>query len=148
MPFSIRPYRHFLKLPLAYFSGFWLPIALILLSSGPAYAEWVALDESDSATAVYVDRDTRLSKGKLVKMWVLYNFKQVHTVAGEPYFSNKVQDEYDCAQARHRTLVDIRFSSSMGFGNVVYNKSSQGKWAPVASESLDQILWKLACDKP
>src|SRR5262245_6284686 len=130
-------------------SGIWSVIMLLVLSSSPAYAEWVVVSGNDeSGMTVYVDPDTRLSNGKLVKMWVLYNFKQVRTVAGETYFSNKVQDEYDCAQARHRTLVDIRFSSSMGFGKVVYNKSSQGKWAPVAPESLDQILWKLACDKP
>ena len=144
MPFSIRLYRRF---PLASILGFWLLLTLLLLSSGPAYAEWVALGESDSGTTVYVDRDTRLPEEKLVKMWILYNFTCVRTVDGESYFSNKVHNEYDCAQARHRTLLDMRFSSTMGFGKVVYNKSSKGKWAPVAPEGLDQILWKLACGK-
>ena len=88
-----------------------LLLTLLVLNSGPAYAEWVALGESDSGTTVYVDRDTRLPKEKLVKMWILYNFTRVRTVAGESYFSNKVHREYDCAQARHRTLVDMRFSS-------------------------------------
>ena len=124
-----------------------LLLTLLVLNSGPAYAEWVALGESDSGTTGYVDRDTRLPKEKLVKMWILYNFTRVRTVAGESYFSNKVHGEYDCAQARHRTLVDMRFSSTMGFGKVVYNKSSKGKWAPVAPEGLDQILGKLACHK-
>jgi hypothetical protein len=145
MPFSIRSYR---RLPLASFMGFWLLLTLLLLCSGPAYAEWVALGGSDSGTTVYVDRDTSLPKGKLMEMWILYNFTRGRTVGGESYFSNKVHGEYDCAQARHRTLVDMRFSSTMGFGKVVYNKSSKGKWAPVAPEGLDQILWKLACHKP
>jgi hypothetical protein len=144
MPFSIRPFGH---LPLASILGFWLMLTLLLLCSRPVYAEWVALGESDSGTTVYVDRDTTLPKGKLMKMWILYNFARVRTVAGESYFSNKVHNEYDCAQARHRTLVDMRFSSTMGFGKVVYNKSSQGKWASVAPEGIDQILWKLACGK-
>jgi hypothetical protein len=148
MPSSIRPYRRIVKLPLAYVFGFGSLITLLVLSSGPAYAEWVALGESDSGTTVYVDRDTRLPKEKLVKMWILYNFTRVRTVAGESYFSNKLHGESDCPQARHRTLVDMRFSSTMGFGKVVYNKSSQGKWAPVAPEGHDQILWKLACHKP
>ena len=145
MHFWIRPYR---RVPLASILGFWLLLTLLSLSSGPAYAEWVALGESDSGTTVYVDRDTRLPKEKLVKMWILYNFTRVRTVAGESYFSNKLHGESDCPQARHRTLVDMRFSSTMGFGKVVYNKSSKGKWAPVAPEGLDQILWKLACHKP
>ena len=153
MPFLIRSFPvtyntgQFIKLSLACFFGFWSLITLLVLSSGPAYAEWVSLGESDSGTAVYVDRDTSLPKGKLMKMWVLYSFRRVRTVAGGSYFSNKVQREYNCAQAYHRTLVDMRFSSTMGFGKVVYNKSSQGKWVPVAPESLDQILWKLACRK-
>ena len=158
MSFTLRPFpvhcavRYhagpFFKLPLAYLSVFWLLITLLVVSSGPAYAEWVAIGSTDDGMTAYADPDTRLPKGKLVKMWILYNFTRVRTVAGESYFSNKVHGEYDCAQARHRTLVDMRFSSTMGFGKVVYNKSSQGKWAPVAPEGIDQILWKLACQKP
>ena len=54
MPFTNRPYRRFpvqcavtynvgpfLKLPLAYFSGFWSLITLLMLGSGPVYAELV-----------------------------------------------------------------------------------------------------------
>ena len=36
MPFSIRPGR---RLPLAYVSGFWFLIMLLVLSNGPGYAE-------------------------------------------------------------------------------------------------------------
>jgi hypothetical protein len=51
MPFSIRPFRGFpvpfLKLPQACFSDFWVFIVLLVLSSGPAYAEWVSLDANN-----------------------------------------------------------------------------------------------------
>ncbi|MEP6959282.1 MAG: hypothetical protein ABI980_11180 [Nitrospirota bacterium] len=55
MPFTIRAFRRFpvhsvtynagpfVKLPLAYCAGFWLLIALLVLSSGPMSAEWVAV---------------------------------------------------------------------------------------------------------
>ena len=54
MPFSIRPARH---LPLAYCLGFWsshrsirlLVITLLLLSSVPAYREWVQVAGNDQA---------------------------------------------------------------------------------------------------
>lgn len=39
MPFSIRPCPRF---TLAYCSGFWSLILLLVLSRGPAYAEWVS----------------------------------------------------------------------------------------------------------
>ena len=61
MPFSIRPYSRFpvqcsvtynagpfFKLPLAYFSGFWILITLLVLSSGSGYAEWVSIGSSGS----------------------------------------------------------------------------------------------------
>jgi hypothetical protein len=66
MTFSRRPYRvtynarQFLKLPLAYFSGFWLLITLLVLSSSPAYAEWVAIGSTEvsGGSTVYVDLET------------------------------------------------------------------------------------------
>lgn len=53
MPFSIRPLR---RLPLTYFWGFWLLITLLVLSSGPAYAERVVLGNSDSEVAKYCEQ--------------------------------------------------------------------------------------------
>ena|SRR2546430_7958131 len=104
MPVSIRPYRcfpgqcavtyhagPFLKLPLAYFSGFWLLITLLVLSSAPAYAEWVAVGTTDDGMTTYADPDTISRKGDLVKMWALYDFKTIHTVEGKSYLSYKVQ---------------------------------------------------------
>ena len=62
MPFSIRPFRRFpvqgsvpdnagpfLSLPLPYMFGFWLQIALLVLSSGPVYAKWVLVSGDDKA---------------------------------------------------------------------------------------------------
>ena len=59
MPFTLRPHRRvpmpcavtyhaglLLTLPLAYCLGFWLLITLLVLSSGPAYAEWVAVEKN------------------------------------------------------------------------------------------------------
>jgi hypothetical protein len=50
-------------------------------------------------------------------------------------------------QARHRTLVDLRFSSSLGFEKVVSNESQQGKWETIEPNSLTQRLWRFACSK-
>jgi hypothetical protein len=160
MPFTILPYRRFpvhcavtnhaslfLKLPLAYFSGFWLLITLLLLSSGPAYAEWVALGDSDSETTVYVDPDTIRRKGDLVKMWELYDFKIIRTVAGDSYFSSKAQIENDCAEERRRTLAFTWFSENMGSGKVVFSESYEGRWAPVVPDTIGLMLWTFACRK-
>jgi hypothetical protein len=65
MPFTFRPYR---CSPLAYVSSFLL-ITLLLLSSGHAYGEWVAVEKPNlmpGLQTVYVDPDTIRREGNLV----------------------------------------------------------------------------------
>ena len=59
MPFLIPPSH---RLPLTSILGFWLLLTLLLLSSRPAYAEWVKMNENDTFT-VCVDPDTIRRKG-------------------------------------------------------------------------------------
>jgi len=71
----------FLTLPLAYVSGFGALITLLLLSSSPAYAEWVQVSNSDEAGKTrYVDPATIRPNRNLVKMWQFYDYKTVQTV--------------------------------------------------------------------
>ena len=162
MPFTIRPHRRFpvpcsvtsnagrfLTLPMAYLSGFWLLITLLVLSSGPVYAAWELVSGDDEAgLTVYVDRDTIRRKGNLVKMWQLYDYKTVQAVAGDSLLSIQRHNEYDCTEERTRMLAYRWFSSNMGKGRVVYKTAEEQPWAPVVPRSIDQTLWKVACSKP
>ena len=162
MPFTIRPYRRvpvpcsvtsnagpFLMLPLAYLLGFWLLITLLALSSEPVYAEWELVSGDDAAgLTVYVDRDTIRRKGNLVKMWQLYDYKTVQTVAGDSLLSIQRHNEYDCTEERTRMLAYTWFSSNMGRGRVVYKTADEQQWEPVVPRSIDRTLWKVACSKP
>jgi len=142
MHFHIRP---FLTLPLA----FWFLITLLVLSSVPAYAEWVAIGESGSdGTTIYVDPDTIRRKGDLVKMWHLFDYKTAETYRGSSFLSIKAQDHYDCAEERIRSLAVVHHSGNMGIGRAVYIRSDEGNWEPVPPQSTGQALWKFACDKP
>jgi hypothetical protein len=141
MPFSIQPYR---RLPLAYVSLF---IVLLVLSSAPAYAEWVEIGTSNIGATVYVDPDTIRRKGDLVKMWILYDFNATQTVLKKSYLSSRSQDEYDCTEDRHRALATTSFSGNMGSGKVRSSYSIKGKWEPVPPGTITQTLWKVACDK-
>lgn len=126
-----------------------LLIILLLLSSSPAFAEWVMVsDDSDEAgLTVYVDPDTIRRNGDLVKSWELLDFKTVQTVAGNSFLSTKAQDEYDCAEERMRNLAITNFSGNMGRGKVFSNKSGGDRWHPVGPESLGQRLMEVACRK-
>ena len=139
MPFHIRL---FLTLSLAL-------ITFLVLSSGPAYAEWVSVSSSkdlDGYTA-YLDPDTIRRKGHLVNVWGLYDFKTIQTVAGRSHLSVKTQHEYDCSEERSRSLASKFFSGSMGMGNVVRTVSYESTWEPVTPESIYQDLLKIVCGK-
>jgi hypothetical protein len=161
MPFSIRPYRRFpvhcsvtynagpfLKLPLACIGGFWLLITLLVLSSGPAYAEWVKVGDGDEAgKTVYVDPATIRRNSNLVKMWQFYDYKTVQTVGGIRFLTAQEQWEFDCAEERSRVLALKEFSGNMRSGTVVDTNTQVGKWAPVIPGSMGQTVWKVACGK-
>jgi hypothetical protein len=143
MPFSIIFFRRW---PLAYVLGF---IMLLMLSSGPAFAEWVEVGGSEGKRGytVYVDPDTVRRNGNLVKMWILYDFKNIQTIAGASILSSKAQTQYDCAGERSRELAFTWFSGNMGNGGVVLSDSDEQKWEPVYPDSIGQTLWKVACAK-
>jgi hypothetical protein len=161
MPFTIRPYCRFpvpysvtcnagpsLKLLLAYSWGFWLLITLLVLNSGPVYAEWVLTSGNDDAgLTVYVDPDTIRRNGNLAKMWQLHDYKTVQTVAGDSLLSIKRYNEYDCTEVRTRMLGYTWFSGNMGSGKVVYSTNDVQQWEPVVARSIDRSLWKVACGK-
>jgi len=147
MPFTIRLHR--LILPLAYFSSLGLLLTPLLLSVGPAYAEWMLIyQDTQLGLTIYVDPDTIRRKGEVVKWWELYDFKTIQTLGDESYLSIKGQHEYDCAEELNRSLTRRWFSGNMGSGKVLGPSSfPEQKWVPVEPASIGQFLWKFACAK-
>jgi hypothetical protein len=125
-----------------------LILTLLVLSSGPAYADWVAVGgKVEGGMGAYADPATMRREGGLVKLEVLFDFKTIQTKAGVSYLSAKAQMEYDCAQQRFGGLAVMYFSGNMGSGNLLDRSTGKGKWLPVSPGSLDQALWKVACGK-
>jgi hypothetical protein len=128
MPFSIRPYR---RLSLFYISGFWLLITLLVLSSGPAYAEWLMFGKDIQLGAVmYVDPDIIHREGDLAKMWSLLDYKKVQADSAGSSLSTKQQIEYNCTEERMRVLAMMVFSGNMGSGTLVNINPAEGMWIP------------------
>ena len=68
MHLSIHPFH---RLPLVYFSGLISLTTLLVLSSGPAYAEWVAVEKEflrPGQQTVYTDPNILQREGNLVTM--------------------------------------------------------------------------------
>ena len=161
MPLVIRPHRRLPvpyyvtgnegrlpRLPLAYLFGCWLLIALLMLNSGAAWAEWVLASGNDeTGLLVYIDPDSIRRKGNMAKMWQLYDYRTVQTVAGDSLLSMKRFNEFDCVEERTRTLGYTWFSGNMGSGTVVFSTSEAQQWEPVGSRTINRTLWKAACDR-
>jgi len=126
-------------------------IALLVLSIGPACAEWVDIGstEGDNGYTLYVDPDTIRRKENQVKMWVLYDYKLVQRAGAPPllYLSDRTQQQFDCAQELIRPLAYTWFSLNMAKGIPVANNANESKWQPVAPGSVGLLMWKVACGK-
>jgi hypothetical protein len=120
---------------------------LMVLSGGPAFAEWILLGEAEAGTSVYVDLNTIRRKGDLVKMWTLLDFKTAQIMGGVSSFSTKTQSEFDCSEDRMRNLAKAFFAANMGRGIVLYSDSVEGAWTLVPPASIAQNLMAVACDK-
>jgi hypothetical protein len=103
--------------------------------------------DDETGLTVYVDPDTIRRKGNLVKMWQLYDYKTVQTVAGDSLLSFKRYNEYDCTEERTRMLAYTWFSGNMASGRVVYSTPDEQQWEPVVPRSINRTLWKVACSK-
>lgn len=161
MPFTIRSRGRFpmlynlshrvglfFLLPQTYLLSFWSLIIFLMMSSQPVCAEWILVSGDDEAgLKVYVDPATLRRNGNLAKMWQLYDYKTVQTVAGDSLLSMKRFNEYDCTEERTRMLGYTWFSGNMGNGDVVYSTTEQLPWELVVPRTINRTLWKLACDK-
>jgi len=159
VPCAVTHYAgSFLKLPPTYFSGSWLLITLLFLSTVPAYAEWVAIEKDyllPGLQTVYINQDTMRREGYLVTLWQLIDFKRMQGNAGmgplgfgpHRFLSTKTHKQFDCAEKRLRLLAFTEFSRPMGTGIPANGYVDNGNWLPVEPESINHALWEAACGK-
>lgn len=148
----LHSHQHRFTQPLAHVSRRWLPITFLLLSTGSAYAEWVAVERdylSPGLQTVYVDSDNISREGNVVTMWQLIDFKWMQGNPRGPtrYLSTKTQKQFDCTEKRLRLLAFTEFSRGMGTGIPRDGYVDKDNWLPVEAESMSHALWEVACGK-
>ncbi|MEP6934841.1 MAG: surface-adhesin E family protein [Nitrospirota bacterium] len=126
-----------------------LLIMLLVLNSGPAYAEWVPVSGIDQARAtVYVDPGTIHPQGNLVTLWYLTDFKTMQGGQSPSRFSStKTHKQFDCAKERLLVLAATDFYGKMGTGELSAAYVDKDNWLSAEPGSLNQALWKVACGK-
>lgn len=142
----------FSKLTRAFFSCGASVGMLLLLSSAPAYAEWMKVSElKQEGSTVYVDPSTVRRNGTLVKMWTLVDYKTMQNSGDRSYLSQQAQSEYDCVDERVRMLAFGSYAGNMASGKQVsgtmFDSPETSKWVSVSPGGHARTLWALACMK-
>jgi hypothetical protein len=121
-------------------------IALLVLNSGPASAEWVSIGSSAGEETVYVDPETVRRRGELVEVWVLFDHKLAKQLSGTKsyYLSSRDLQEYNCKKERYRFLDTTWFSDNMGKGASI-KESGESAWRPIPPNSVGRALMELVC---
>jgi len=134
-----------------YLSSFWPLIALLVLSTAPAYAEWAEVDKdyfSPGLWTIYIDPDSVQRDGNLVTVWQLVDFKTMQGGRSPTrFFSTKTHKQFDCAEKRFRLLAFMEFTDGMGTGMPDHGYVDKDNWLPVEAESVSQALWEAVCGK-
>jgi hypothetical protein len=148
----LHSHQHRFTQSLAHVSRRWLPITFLLLSTGSAYAEWVAVERgylSPGLQTVYIDSDNIRREGNVVTMWQLIDFKWMQGNPRGPtrYLSTKTQKQFDCTDKRLRLLAFTEFSRGMGTGIPRDGYVDKDNWLPMEAESINYALWEVACGK-
>lgn len=122
-----------------------------LLVSAVSMAEWSKVGVgSKGFVTIYADLATIRKTNNGITMWSLFDYKDPQMLGDKiVYLSVKEKSEYDCEGENHRPLSFIVFSGNMeDKGQIVYSDHNGGTpWAPVSPQSLNEILWKTACNR-
>ena len=129
-----------------------LLITLLVLSGGPAYAEWVAVEKDyllPGLQTVYIDPNSIHREGNLVTMWQLIDFTAMQGNPRGPtrFLSTKTHKQFDCAEERVRLLAFTEFSHRMGTGIRADGLVDKDNWLSIKPESVNQALREVACNK-
>jgi hypothetical protein len=136
-----------------YQSSFWLLIIILALTHENVDAGWVTIDQqyqSPGLQTVYIDPDTIHTKGNLVTISALIDWKWMQgNRSPTRFYSTKMTKQFDCVEKLVRSLSATDFYGHMGTGNPVGGggHTSEGHWATIEPGTINQGLWEAACGK-
>jgi len=117
-------------------------LAPLLLVTGPAWAEWLWVAESDYAD-FYIDPSTIRKDGNLRKVWEIQDLKQRHK-DGE--LSRRFRVERDCKEERYKFLSFSTHSGPMASGTTLTTQLGSGQWDDIPPNSVGETVLKIVCE--
>jgi hypothetical protein len=131
--------------------GLYLLATSLVLLSGVAWAEWVALEaryQSHPLQTAYIDSSTIRREGQLYTLSMLIDWKAMQGGRTPTrFYSTKMTKQFDCAEKLVRTLAATDYDHHMGTGEVigVGVPASEGHWVVIEPGTINHGLWEAAC---
>jgi len=121
-------------------------LALVMVISSPAWAEWSLITTSDSGDTYYIDIETIRKSGGFIKVWELNNFSEKRNLANiQGVNSTRYRTEYDCKNERLRYLTLSAHSELDAKGKVLAQESKEGDWVELPPNTTGRLNMKMVC---
>ncbi len=127
-----------------------ITMLMLLLMCSNAMAELSKIEGTHaSGVTIYVDLSKIRHRGaEKVKMRHVIDYQNEETDSdGHKYLSRKELAEYNCEEEEFRVLASSMHTAHMGKGKATGFISDARQWQPIESDTPEETLWKLACDK-
>ena len=127
-------------------------MSLLSIISNNSIAAWVQIGNTVNFSS-FVDPATihregiKAMEGSKAKMLTLIDYTAVLTKNGKAYSSLKAQHEFDCRQQQVRMLSSSLYAGHMGTGVEIESNYRPENWRPIPMRSIEETLWKVACNK-
>ncbi|NBX56141.1 MAG: hypothetical protein EBT70_13965 [Betaproteobacteria bacterium] len=119
----------------------WLITLGLLAQHAPAWADWEPVDENHLAV-IYIDPNKIRASSVYPQAWHLFDLFD-KTKAGVK--SRLVLMEYDCHDARRRTLAFASKSDAMGEGKTLFTSTEATNWRPVSGDTVGEKVIEMLC---
>ena len=109
--------------------------------SAASHAMWVTVTRNEVAT-VYVDSAAIVRMGNNKRVWVVYDLTSPDTTGQQ---SVKSYIDYDCAEAKYKTISATSHPNKMGNGPAIKALPVPADWKPVSQDAMSRQLFAFAC---
>jgi hypothetical protein len=123
--------------------------ALLMLTCLVSRAEWEVTSVA-SEQVIYHDKQTKKSKGNIVRMWTMTDFPEVRSKEFGNFLSMKTLDAFDCNENSHALVRAMFYAEKLGTGEVVHTvqiKEKDLEWLAIKPATVAEDELMIACSK-
>lgn len=127
----------------------YLIFAMLMLTCLISRAEWEVTSVA-SEQVIYHDKQSKKSRGNIVRMWTLADFPEARSENFGNFLSMKTLDAFDCSEKTHALVRAMFYTEKLGTGSVIHSvqvKEKDLEWLAIKPESVAEDEWEIACGK-